>query len=248
MIQGIEVFREYFHDFKDQYVLIGGSACDLLFTEAGLDFRATKDLDLVLIVEALTPEFGRQFWSFISDGGYQHRSRSDGNPQYYRFDKPRSRKYPFMIELFSRTAALIEEPDSAVIPIHVGDDVSSLSAILLNEDYYQLLIDGKRIATDLVVLKPEYLIVFKVKAYLDIKDQREKAGLEPNDDVKKHLRDILRLTVLLTGNERPILPESIRADIMHFISQYELAPYDPAQLKLSITTEQFLEIMNDLFR
>ena len=29
-------------------VLIGGAACDLLFGEAGQDFRATKDLDLVL--------------------------------------------------------------------------------------------------------------------------------------------------------------------------------------------------------
>ena len=88
MVKGIDIFREYFRDFKDQYVLIGGSACDLLFTEVGVDFRATKDLDLVLIVEALTPEFGRRFWDFIQTGGYRNRSRSNGIPQYYRFDKP----------------------------------------------------------------------------------------------------------------------------------------------------------------
>ncbi len=51
MVRGIDVFRRYFHNFIDQYVLIGGSACDLLFDDAGVDFRATKDLDLVLIVE-----------------------------------------------------------------------------------------------------------------------------------------------------------------------------------------------------
>ena len=33
------------------------AACDILFTENEADFRATRDLDIVLIVEALTPEF-----------------------------------------------------------------------------------------------------------------------------------------------------------------------------------------------
>ena len=30
MVKGIERFREYFRDFTDQYVLIGGAACDIL--------------------------------------------------------------------------------------------------------------------------------------------------------------------------------------------------------------------------
>ena len=64
-MRGIDKFRERFKDREDEYVLIGGGACDLLFDEAGQSFRATKDLDLVLLVEALTPEFGRTFWSFI---------------------------------------------------------------------------------------------------------------------------------------------------------------------------------------
>jgi hypothetical protein len=32
--------------------LIGGTACIVIMQEAGLDFRATKDLDIVLYVEA----------------------------------------------------------------------------------------------------------------------------------------------------------------------------------------------------
>lgn len=50
MVTGIESFREWFKEFEDQYVIIGGTACDILMTEEGLDFRATKDIDLVLIV------------------------------------------------------------------------------------------------------------------------------------------------------------------------------------------------------
>ena len=68
MVKGLEIFKEFFRDFQDQYVLIGGAACDIVFQEADLPFRATKDLDMVLIVEALTPEFGRRFWGFVEAG------------------------------------------------------------------------------------------------------------------------------------------------------------------------------------
>ena len=31
MVKGINLFRDYFRDFTDQYVLIGGAACDSFF-------------------------------------------------------------------------------------------------------------------------------------------------------------------------------------------------------------------------
>ncbi len=65
MAAGIGVFRDHFSDYTEQYVLIGGMACDILLNEAGLDFRMTKDVDMVLIVEALTEEFAVALWEFI---------------------------------------------------------------------------------------------------------------------------------------------------------------------------------------
>jgi len=248
MVRGIETFREFFRDFKDQYVLIGGSACDLLFNEAGIDFRATKDLDLVLIAEALTPEFGKRFWAFVQEGGYQNRSRSSDTPQYYRFDKPQNKNYPAMVELFSRTEMLLDNPSSVTTPIHISDDISSLSAILLDEDYYQLLLNGKSSVSDIVVLKPEYLIAFKAKAFLDMKERREKEDLPPNDEMQKHLKDIVRLSVMLSGNEAPNLPSQIKADMATFINQYKQNPYDPQQLHLPITTVEFLNVMRSVFQ
>lgn len=58
MVKGLDIFRAWFADHADQYILIGGMAASLAMEEAGLDFRATKDLDVVLHVEALTPAFG----------------------------------------------------------------------------------------------------------------------------------------------------------------------------------------------
>jgi predicted nucleotidyltransferase len=53
MVHGLEKFKEYFGDLTKQYVFIGGAACDILMDELGAPFRATKDLDMVLIIEAL---------------------------------------------------------------------------------------------------------------------------------------------------------------------------------------------------
>ncbi len=58
MVKGLDTFREFFRNDTDKYVLIGGAACDIVFSNNETSFRATRDLDIVLIVEALTPEFG----------------------------------------------------------------------------------------------------------------------------------------------------------------------------------------------
>ena len=63
MVKGLDLFRKFFASYSSQYVLIGGTAASLAMEEAGLEFRSTKDLDIVLYMEALNPEFGRAFWS-----------------------------------------------------------------------------------------------------------------------------------------------------------------------------------------
>lgn len=79
MVSGIDKFKDFFADYKEQYVLIGGAACDIILEDSEGEFRATRDLDLVLIVEALTPEFGKAFWQFIVAGGYRNKSKSAGS-------------------------------------------------------------------------------------------------------------------------------------------------------------------------
>ena len=70
MVVGMDLFTEHFQSFTNQYLLIGGGACYRHFEMAGLPFRATKDLDIILIIEALTPEFVNHFWQFIRAGEY----------------------------------------------------------------------------------------------------------------------------------------------------------------------------------
>ena len=44
MVKGVDTFGRYFEDYKDQYVLIGGAACDIIFESNDVNFRATRDL------------------------------------------------------------------------------------------------------------------------------------------------------------------------------------------------------------
>lgn len=52
MVAGMESFIHRFRDYSDCYTIIGGAACDILMTEADTDFRVTKDIDMILIMEA----------------------------------------------------------------------------------------------------------------------------------------------------------------------------------------------------
>ena len=92
-----------------------------------------------------------------------------------------------MIEIFSRRPDfMILEDDVVLTPLPIDDAISSLSAILLNEAYYELLKTGRMMIDGIPVLNPTCLIPFKAKAWLDLK--RRKSNGEPVDskNVKKH--------------------------------------------------------------
>ena len=173
LTHGLEKFKEYFNGFKNQYVLIGRTACSILFDEFGSDFRSTKDIDMVLIVEALTKEFAEQFFKFVEDGKYEHKNKSTGLPQFYRFSKPQNKDFPSMIELFSKKESeLILKNINGLTPLHIDDEISSLSAILLNDSYYEVLKNGMKVIDGFSVISVETLVLFKIKAWLDLSNRK----------------------------------------------------------------------------
>ena len=248
MVSGIDIFREHFSNFKDQYTVIGGFACDLLMTDAGLDFRQTVDIDMVLTVEALTTEFAKAIWAFIDQGGYQARQRSNGKPEFYRFVNPTNSAYPKMIELFSRPQNNVSlHPDTHLMPLHIGDEVSSLSAILLNDDYYHFLLDGRTVTDGLSILDAEHIIPLKMKAWLDLKDKKAQ-GIHVNSrDIRKHRLDVFRLFQLVREGQRIVVPASVGADIDDFISQMQETDIRLSDIGISRSKESILEIYRNLY-
>ena len=217
-LQGLYKFRDFFRSHTDKYVLIGGAACSIVFDEIGEDFRATKDLDVVLIVENISEDFGRAFWDFIKAANYNGIETGEEQKQFYRFKNPSDMAFPKMIELFSRTPNMPLLPQAHLTPVHIADDISSLSAILLNDDYYAFLLSGRRVIDGLSVLDEKYLIPFKVKAWCEL-SARRKAGEEGNSrHIRKHYRDVYKLMTLLPANEHVVLPEQLEADMQAFIT------------------------------
>jgi hypothetical protein len=230
MVKGIDIFREYFSEYTDQYVLIGGAACDISFEDSNMDFRATRDLDIVLIVEAQTKKFGQRFWDFIREGKYKNRAKSSGKPQFYRFDKPEKPGYPSMIELFSRSGWMIEQ-DAVLTPIHIDDSVSSLSAILLNDAYYELLLEGRDVIEGISVLKPSWLIPFKAKAWLDLNGKLEQGEHVDSRNIKKHRNDIIRMSAELVL-EPCELSEKVKEDMSTFVQKLHITDAELKNLKI----------------
>lgn len=128
MVRGLDRFRDHFKDYLDRYILIGGTACDLAMESFGETFRTTKDLDIVLCLEALDAEFVKVFWDFIQNGNYSNRQHSTGKKLLYRFSKPQDASYPFMLELFSRLPGVFSKPPVGhLTPIPVDEGVGGLS-------------------------------------------------------------------------------------------------------------------------
>ena len=71
MVTGLDKFREAFLEYADNYVIIGGTACDIVLRDTDMKPRATSDIDMIVVVENMTPEFAAAFWQFIRDGRYK---------------------------------------------------------------------------------------------------------------------------------------------------------------------------------
>lgn len=248
MISGIDIFRKHFSNYKEQYTIIGGFACDLLMVDAGLDFRQTVDIDIVITVEALTTEFANAFWKFIDQGGYQARQRSNGKPEFYRFVNPTNPAYLKMIELFSRPKNHVKlQPNTHLMPLHIDDEVSSLSAILLNDDYYHFLLDGRTVTNDISTLDAEHIIPLKMKAWLDLKGKKEQ-GIHVNSrDLRKHRLDVFRLFPLVREDQQIVVPASVEADILNFISQIRNTDIRLSDIGISRSIESILDIYSSMY-
>lgn len=246
MVQGIEKFREYFKEFTGQYVLIGGSACSVLIDGFGGNFRVTKDFDVVLLVEYLDEYFGVTFWKFIEDGKYARKQKSNGDEQFYRFSDPEADDFPKMIELFSRKPDGINlKMGSHLSPIPFEESISSLSAILLNDYYYEMLLNGRRVVDGFSVLDLEYIILFKIRAWKDLSKRKEEGEPIDSRNIKKHKNDIFRLIQYSDPEKKIEITGEVKNDFDFFM---EKIPSEQIDLKnLGIKNITFEQMMNTLY-
>lgn len=250
MVAGIEKFRQFFKDYPDHYAIIGGAACDILFDVAGLPFRATKDIDMVLCIEVVDAGFGEKLSDFLNAGGYEAREQSSGRREFYRFHKPKNKDFPFMLELFSKAPETITLPkDTGIVRLEVEDDIVSLSAILLDPQYFEALQNGKRVESGVTILDQSILIPFKARAFLDLTRRRAEGDQAvKGDDIKKHRADVFRLSQLLPGNAIVQVKAPLREDVRSFlVAIEEEGTLNPKELNIPMTRQEAISFLRQAY-
>ncbi len=218
MVGGLDKFREAFADFTDNFVIIGGTACDEVLSGTIMRPRPTLDIDIIIIVENMTTDFASTFWKFIIEGRYRPGVRKgDGNsPKYvlYSFDNGEP-GYPPKIELLSRHNAVFEN-SAHTEPLPIDGEVSSLSAIILDEPYYDLTVRNSFISNGLRYASPAALAALKARAYLNLCAERESGHHVNSKDILKHRNDVLKLTATMAPGETTIVEKEVIDTINDF--------------------------------
>lgn len=246
MVAGMESFIKKFGDYSDCYTIIGGAACDILMSEADMTFRATKDIDIILIMESRFKDFAKVFWEYIIEGGYRFGWKNSEEVHFYRFTEPKE-GYPIMIELFSREPEYIKEIPEEIIPIHIDDDISSLSAILLNEDYYNFMLAGRKTVEGASILDAEHIIPFKMYAWLDLKDRKTSGEHVNEKDLKKHKYDVFRLLQIVETDLKIETSGMVKNNIERFKKEIIQEDIPLKQLGLPFEMDEAMRLLESLY-
>ncbi len=249
MVKGLALLADHFQDHRDRYVLIGGAACDLALQAVGVEFRATKDLDIVLCVETSDTAFAEAFWAFVDLGGYKVQEGSTGERRLYRFQRPADPSYPKQLELFSRHPGVLEpRPGATLTPIPFDGEVASLSAILLNDAYTAWIQEGRTEVEGVSILRATHLIPLKARAWIDMKARLEADQPVSSADIKKHRNDVFRLAAVIEPGTQVETPEAIRRDMGAFLEAMAEETVDLKAMGLgAVTQDELLGVLRIVY-
>ena len=242
----LKIFLTVLFLFLLFHLLFGGAACDILMSEQDVEFRATHDIDMILILEDKKKEFSSVFWKYIKEGGYRCGWKTSDDVHFYRFTEPKT-GYPSQIELFSRRQDYHLEVEQGIIPIHIDDDTSSLSAILLNDDYYNFMMEGRKVVNDIPVLAAEYLIPFKMYAWLDLTSRKARGEFVKEKDLKKHKYDVFRLMSIIDESATIKLSGLVKEKTAEFLEKIKEEPFSLDSIHAIHTKEDSIEILKAIY-
>lgn len=236
MVRGYERFARHFADFADQFIIIGGTAVQLIRGDDAPHPRTTRDIDLLIVSEKMSHEFAAAFHAFLSAGGYRCYISREGHPRFYRFLAPRGGDYPEMIELLSSSPFA---GDSGFMPLQ---DVpsASMSAIVLDREYYECARANRVLENGMPCLSREALVVFKTAAYLNLLEEYRQTG-DPLrlHDTKKHRRDVFTLVREAPPNVSMDVTASIRARLHDFIEIFPAGSPEWPGILMAIGADPF---------
>lgn len=252
VVAGISAFRDGMAAHVDEYVLIGGGACSLLLEEAGFPFRLTNDLDIVILTDKCDASFAQDFWAFIKRGKYVAGRRAEGRCSYYRFtlpnDSPLLGMFPSEIELFARRPDFeLMDESSYLAPLPFDEAISSLSAIILDDGYYEFIRDNITTIDGVPVVTALSIIPLKMRAHIDNNRLHDEGVSINQKNRRKHRSDVCTLTTLLPRESRLKLEGIIREDAMAFFDDLRAYGEQSTDRKLRGKVLDALELLQQVY-
>lgn len=134
--------------------------------------------------------------------------------------------------------------------VEVSDETLSLSAILLDTDYYAALLESRRVIDDILVLDERLLIPFKARAFVDLSQRKDDGdATAKGSDIRKHRNDVFRLLQLLPADQPIEVTESLKADLRAYVERVNgLADFDPNAFGVPIDRETGLDLISRLYQ
>ena len=153
-----------------------------------------------------------------------------------------------MIELFSKRPEYLGNLMTQLGPIHISEDVMSLSAILLDEEYYEFLKTGVKVINDVSVLDLTHIILFKMKAWLDLSERKNAGEQIDSKDIRKHKNDVFRLVASIDVGTRLTISGQIEKDARRFLDSVRHEPVDVNNLGIrNATYEELVEVIMNCY-
>jgi hypothetical protein len=155
-----------------------------------------------------------------------------------------------MLELFSRQPDVLQHTEgSHLTPLPVDEDASSLSAILLDDDYYDFIQAGRQEIDGLPWVGVAQLIALKAREWLDLTERVERGEQIDSKTIKKNKNDVFRLYQILDPATDPAASQTVKKDIVEFISRMRVEEADLKSLGLRTgTRDGILEEIARVYR
>ena len=246
-MEGLEKFREAFEAYLDNYVIIGGTACDITMTGTTVRPRATHDIDMIVVVRRRQPTL-----QSISGNLYEKVVIVQRNASRKKVKLQSTNFIVLSTEMLWHPDILGEPKGLIVEPLPVDEETSSLRAIIMDDDCYHFTIQHSKLTNGLRHADSAALIALKARAYLNLLQDKANGKHVNSKDIKKHRSDVLKNVVIMEDNEI-IAPESIVACIRDFVTSIRndwntlSEPLAKALDQNSSFIEALLEQLDELF-
>lgn len=253
-MHGQDFLSNYLGSYSNDYVLIGGNACVLNFDKLNVEFRATADLDIVLIVDNENGKFYAHLCEYLVGNGYiggLYKCK-ENNSCAYRFTLKGEQKVerPKIIELFSKKPDYFDVDKSEklhITPIETEEGISNLSAILLDDEVYNFVIQHKCKIDNVSTVSLECIFGLKSIAWTNNERLFAEGKVTKEITVYKHPADMVRIASVLPENDYAY-PKGIFESIQESKTKLGLAEVIAKIPEVAESIEQTIDFINEFVK